>query len=75
MSSLVLPDVDKVMLARLQMRATLHGSSLEEEALRILAEALEEAPWTEVEAIRQRLAQSGRVFSDSAELVREDRDR
>ncbi len=32
-------------------------------------------PWARADAIRQRLAASGRTFSDSAELIREDRDR
>lgn len=32
-------------------------------------------PWAAVNALRQRLAATGRVFTDSAELVREDRDR
>ncbi|HBI45329.1 MAG TPA: hypothetical protein DDY78_21125 [Planctomycetales bacterium] len=31
--------------------------------------------WQSVDAIRARLAASGRKFSDSAELLREDRDR
>lgn len=31
--------------------------------------------WAEVDAIYDRLAASGRIFSDSAELLREDRDR
>jgi hypothetical protein len=31
--------------------------------------------WTEVEAIRRRLTSSDRRFSDSAELLREDRQR
>ena len=32
-------------------------------------------PWAAAEAIRQRLAATGQVFSDSAELLREDRNR
>jgi hypothetical protein len=32
-------------------------------------------PWAAINAFRERLAASGRVFSDSTELIREDRDR
>ncbi len=32
-------------------------------------------PWAGINAFRERLAASGRVFSDSTELIREDRDR
>lgn len=31
--------------------------------------------WAEINAFRERLAASGRVFTDSVELIREDRDR
>ncbi len=33
----------------------------------------QEAVWQRIEAIREQLASSGRTFSDSTELVREDR--
>ena len=32
-------------------------------------------PWEVINAFRHRLAASGRFFTDSAELIREDRDR
>ena len=32
-------------------------------------------PWASINAFRERLAASGRTFSDSVELIREDRDR
>lgn len=56
----------------------MHGRSPEEEAKEILREALRPAAadvWAGVNALRERLAASGRSFSDSAELLREDRDR
>jgi plasmid stability protein len=65
-------------LSRLRERAVLHGRSPEEEAKEILREALRPAAadvWAGVNALRERLAASGRSFSDSAELLREDRDR
>jgi hypothetical protein len=38
-----------------------------------LARATTEDPWAEVHKIREQLERSGRTFSDSAELIREDR--
>ncbi len=32
-------------------------------------------PWAAINAFRERLAASGRVFTDSTELIREDRER
>lgn len=78
MQELVLTDVDDVVLDDLRQRATLHGRTPAEEAKAILAEALRGKPsndWVPVDAIFQRLAASGRSFTDSADLLREDRDR
>jgi antitoxin FitA len=78
MAELVLTDVDNVVLGSLQERATRHGRTAAEEAKAILAEALQgKRPnvWTAVDEIYHRLASSGRIFSDSANLLREDRDR
>lgn len=78
MAELVLNDVDDVVLHGLRERATRHRRSLAEEAKAILAEALRGQPsdvWAPVDAIYQRLAASGRCFTDSADLLREDRDR
>ncbi|HEX4966415.1 MAG TPA: hypothetical protein VF173_36745 [Thermoanaerobaculia bacterium] len=60
----------------LRERAKQEGVSLEEEAGKLLRFALRserEAFWTTVDRIRQKL--SGRSFPDSADLIREDRDR
>jgi hypothetical protein len=78
MAELVLTDVDTVVLLHLQKRAARRGRTPAEEAKAILAEALrEQSPdvWAPVDAIYHRLAASGRTFSDSADLLREDRDR
>jgi plasmid stability protein len=78
MVELVLTEVDDSVLHHLQERATRHGRTPAEEAKAILAEALGgERPdvWAPVDTIYRRLAASGRTFSDSAELLREDRDR
>jgi plasmid stability protein len=78
MQELVLTNVDDVVLQDLQVRAARHGRSPAEEAKAILTEALRNTSpgvWAPVDAIYQRLAASGRTFSDSANLLREDRDR
>jgi plasmid stability protein len=78
MQELVLTDVDDVVLHGLRERATRHGRTPAEEAKAILTEALSgNRPdrWASVDAIYQRLAASGRTFCDSADLLRENRDR
>jgi plasmid stability protein len=65
------------LLHRLREQATAHGRSAEAEAKAILEEALRRQAdvWARVDAIYDRLAASGRTFSDSSELLREDRER
>ena len=68
---------DKV-VARLKKRAKTRGRSLQAEIKTILEEAAKEEStdfWKEADRIRERLKRSGGKFSDSAELIREDRDR
>ena len=78
MTELVLTNVDSAVLHQLQERATRHGRTPAEEAKAILTETLcnqSAHDWAPVDAIYHRLAASGRTFSDSADLLREDRDR
>ena len=78
MPQLVIHDLEDAVLQRLQQQASMHGRSAEVEASAILTYALQAQsldPWAAADAIRQQLAGSGQGFSDSAELVREDRDR
>jgi plasmid stability protein len=78
MPELVLTDVDDGVLHHLRERATRHGRTPAEEAKTILVDALrgnQPDAWAPVDAIYRRLAASGRTFTDSADLVREDRDR
>ena len=78
MAELVLTDVADDVFRRLQERATSQGRSPAEEAKAILSEALHSKDpdaWARVDSIYRRLAASGRTFSDSADLLREDRDR
>ena len=75
---LVLTDVDDGVLRDLRERATRHGRTPAEEAKAILTETLgnqSARDWAPVDAIYHRLTASGRTFSDSADLLREDRDR
>lgn len=78
MAELVLTDVGDVVLHHLTERATRHGCTPAQEAKAILAEAVRRqclGVWASVDEIYHRLAASGRTFSDSADLLREDRDR
>ena len=61
---------------RLSERARSHGVSIEQEARNVLAEGLRgdwDIFWQKTEEIQRTL--SGRRFQDSAELIREDRER
>ena len=67
---------DKV-VARLKKRAREHGRSLQSEIKMILEEAVPdyERAWKRIDSLRLRLKRSGRKFGNSADLIREDRDR
>jgi len=68
--------IDDQTADRLRARADQEGLSVEEEARKLLQEALQpgwDAFWAKADRIRHQLA--GRTFEDSAELIREDRDR
>jgi antitoxin FitA len=78
MAELILTDVDEEVLHQLLGRAAGHGRTPEDEAKVILSEVLQgDTPgvWAKVDAIYSRLAASRQTFSDSADLLREDRDR
>jgi plasmid stability protein len=77
MAGVLVRDLDPAVVERLKARAQQHGRSLQKELKAILEEAAAGPSWTEaradIERVRQRFA--GRSFSDSTELVREDRER
>jgi plasmid stability protein len=77
MASVLVRDLDPAVVDRLKARAEENGRSLQKELKAILETAAAQATWAEaragVERVRQMLG--GRQFSDSTELVREDRDR
>jgi plasmid stability protein len=77
MASVLVRDLDSAVVDRLKARAEENGRSLQKELKAILETAAAQATWAEaraaVEHVRQMLG--GRQFSDSTELIREDRDR
>lgn len=83
MASIVIPNVAESTLNKLREQAAVHGRTPEAEAKAILEGQLQAvqsqtqaAPiWAQVNAFRRKMAASGRLFGDSAELLREDRDR
>lgn len=78
MGQLVISGLDARVLQILGTRAATHGRTVEGEALQILTEAVGTVKgdeWSAVDAIRQRLEASNRTFSNSTELLREDRAR
>ena len=76
MANALIRDLDDQVYERLKARAVGNNRSLEAELREILVAASKQVGMAEARAraaeIRQRL--SGRTHSDSAELIREDRD-
>lgn len=79
MPDVLVRNVPHTTLDGLKQRAAQHHRSLQQELLSIVdaAAALpaDRSPAQIAAAIRERLAQSGRTFTDSTPLIREDRDR
>lgn len=79
MAQVLVRNLRDTVVARLKKRAKERGRSLQAEVKQILEEAAAEADqaevWKEIEKFRERMRQSGKTFSDSVELIREDRDR
>jgi len=78
MKNLLIRNVPDEVLEKLKKRARKHRRSLQQEILIILSQQAEESPEELLEKIIQRSnrwAKANRQFSDSVELIREDRDR
>jgi plasmid stability protein len=77
MASVLVRDLDPAVIERLKARAEEHGRSLQKELKAVLEQAAAQGTWSEarssIERVRKRFA--GREFSDSTELIREERDR
>ena len=77
MVQVLVRQLDDKIVDRLKRRAKEHGRSLQSEVKTILEDAVPDygGAWKRIERLRKRLGRSGRNFSDSAALIREDRDR
>ena len=77
MARVLIRQLDRRVVARLKKRAKEHGRSLQLEVKTILEDAVPDyaAARKRIERFRKHLKQSGRVFSDSADLLRKDRNR
>lgn len=78
MAHLVLHDVDPKVIEELLRRADPRGRTIEDEAKAVLEEALGLSSARSLQAarrIRAELAGPGGLFADSAEVLREERDR
>jgi hypothetical protein len=75
MAELVLHDVDPNLVQRLSDLASRSGRTVEQEAKLMLEESIGLARKRAAEAARRIRESHGRTFSDSAALIREDRDR
>jgi len=77
MAQLRVRDIPEETVAALEERAKRHGRSVEAEHRAILEEVLKSGAsdfWEQADRIRRSLAESGRKFSDSSNLLRQDRD-
>ncbi len=79
MPQILIRDLDRKTVSSLKKRARRKGRSLQSEAKIILSNAAQEES-KDLEAVIRKLERfrsrfKGRKFSDSAELIREDRDR
>ncbi|MDH4305494.1 MAG: hypothetical protein OEV53_15670 [Nitrospira sp.] len=77
MAQVLVRNLNDKVVARLKKRAKTRGRSLQAEVKTILEEAARDVPedfWKEADRIREQLKRSGRKFSDSTALIREDRD-
>lgn len=78
MAQLLIRGLSPDTVERLKARARAHGRSLQAEARHILAQTAQTDPdvfWTAADRLSRQLEGSDRSFSDSATLIREDRDR
>ncbi len=76
MGSIVVRGLDQKTIERLKERARLNGRSLQQEVKTLLERAAETLTMREARRVSERWRQrlGGRSFSDSARLIREDRD-
>jgi plasmid stability protein len=76
MSSIVVRGLDQKTIERLKERARLNGHSLQQEVKALLERAADTLTMREARRLSERWRRrlGGRSFSDSAHMIREDRD-
>ncbi len=84
MAQILVENLDPIILEKLESLAKQHGRSLQEELKQILEQAAEKSTHYhtggDMERTREAVARAqvrytGKIFSDSTELIREDRER
>jgi antitoxin FitA len=76
MPDVLVRDIDEGVLMKLKKRAKENGRSLQNELTQVFRSLVEVEPLTdEKTALKIKNSLRGRTFSDSAELLREDRSR
>ncbi|MDN5940672.1 MAG: Arc family DNA-binding protein [Nitrospira sp.] len=77
MAQVLVRQLNDKVVDRLKKRAKEHGRSLQSEVKTILEEAVPdyERAWKRIDSLRLKLKRSDRKFGNSADLIREDRDR
>lgn len=78
MPKLLVRNLEDETIERLKVRARINNRSLQAEVQLILEQATKIQPnhfWQDAEQMRSRLTATDKIFSDSAELLREDRNR
>lgn len=77
MAQVLVRQLNDKVVDRLKKRAKEHGRSLQSEVKTILEDAVPDykRAWKRIDSLRLRLKRSGRKFSNSADLIREDRER
>jgi hypothetical protein len=76
MAQVLVRDIEPAVIDRLKTMARDHGRSLESELRIILKQAVGSTPVTDIETLeRVRALFEGRSFSNSADMIREDRNR
>jgi plasmid stability protein len=77
MAQVLVRQLNDKVVDRLKKRAKEHGRSLQSEVKTILEDAVPdyERAWKRIDSLRLSLKRSSRKFSNSADLIREDRDR
>ncbi len=79
MAQILVRNLDHDVVERLKARAKANSRSLQAEVKMILQHASQQVSfdeaWAAIEQFREAMKGAGRTFSDSAELIREQRDR